>query len=151
MLKTGFIGAAVGFIYVATLNLFSPFCTLCITPFLGVGVGYFTGWVDRPAKAQAAIGRAVIAGSIVSFAILLGQIVATTTNAIIVTNLENWSTTIQEFGFSHTAISDYDYWQATIITNAVCGLSNILLIISLSVFGSLIWFRQQTKSSNATG
>lgn len=142
MLKVGFIGASVGFIYVTTFNLFSPFCTLCITPFLGVGVGYFTGWVDRPVKAQATVGRAVIAGGITSFAVLLGQIIATATNAIIVTNLENWSTTLQEFGFSPVAISNYDYWQATIITNTVCGLFNILLIVSLSVFGSLIWFRQ---------
>jgi hypothetical protein len=48
MIKAGLLGAIVGFIYVMSISLVSPFCTLCITPLLGVIVGYLAGQIVKP-------------------------------------------------------------------------------------------------------
>jgi len=146
LLKAGLIGAIFGFIYVTSFNLISPFCTLCITPLLGLGVGYLAGWFDQPTTSQSCLSRGCVAGGITSTVILPGQAVATITNGIIVTNMEEWPNTINSLGLSPVIMNDYDYWQVTMITNTFCGLFNVAIIVGLAAFGSLIWFQKQPQT-----
>lgn len=146
MFKAGLLGGLTGFIYVTSLNIFSPFCTLFITPILGLGVGYLAGWFDEPMTRQASIGRGVMAGTLTSGFVVCGQAIATLVNATIITNWEEWPTTVSSFGLSPAGITDYDYWQATLITNTLCGLFNVIIIIGLAAIGSL--FRFQRKSNH---
>ena len=57
MLKAGLIGAIIGFVYITSLTLISPFCTLCVTPLLGIGIGYLANRFDTPPNVEASLGR----------------------------------------------------------------------------------------------
>jgi hypothetical protein len=81
MLKAGLIGAVIGFVYITSLSLISPFCTLCLTPLLGIGIGYLANRFDTPANVEASLGRGAIAGAMTGFAALLGQMLAAVINA----------------------------------------------------------------------
>ncbi len=145
MFKAIFIGAILGLIYVTSFNIISPVCTLCVTPLIGLGVGYLTSWFEQPDIAPRSFQRGVFAGSITAMLMIPGQIVATLTNAIILTNLENWSNYANNLGLVNAPLSNEDYWQTTLITNTMCGGFNIVVIVSFAAVGSMLWF-QQSKS-----
>ena len=106
MIRAGLIGAVAGFIYVMSITLLSPFCTLCITPFLGIGVGYLTGWFDTPHKSETSLVRGAIAGGITGFGVIVGQMLATVVNAILVTNSEQLPILLRQVGLSDLIITD---------------------------------------------
>ncbi len=139
MLKAGFIGAIIGFIYVASLNLLSPFCTLCVTPLLGLGVGYLAGWFDNPPTLEVSFRNGSIAGGITGSAVICGQMTATLANAILLTNLKEWPTLMTQMGLP--AIPINDYWQATLVTNSFCSIFNMLTIVGLGAVGGVSWFQ----------
>ncbi len=143
MIKAGLIGSALGFIYVMGLTLFSPFCTLCFTPLWGFGAGYMACWFDNPTRMEATIVRGVGAGGLTGLGIVLGQIMATLINGVLVTNSEQLPKLMQDFGLSSFVITNPDeYWQATVTLNAFCGFFNLALVLGLSLLGSTIWFRR---------
>lgn len=151
MIKAGLLGAVVGFVYVMSLTLISPFCTLCITPLLGFGVGYLAGWFDTPEKSEASLYRGSVAGGITGFGVVVGQMLATVVNAILVTNWEQLPELAQSFGLSEFMMTDGDqYWQITLTTNSVCSLFNLLIIAGLGAIGGLIWFQRQDKRPLST-
>ena len=146
MLKAGLIGAVAGFIYVMTLTLLSPFCTLCFTPLLGLAVGYLAGWFDSPQKSEISIYRGGIAGGITGLVVMIGQMLATLVNGILVTNSEELPNLLQEFGLSQLILTDSNqYWQATLTANSVCSVFNLFIIAGLGAVGGMIWFQRRNK------
>lgn len=146
MLKAGLIGAIIGFIYITCITLISPFCTLCFTPLLGIGIGYLANRFDTPPNVEASLGRGAIAGAMTGFAALLGQMLAAVINAILVTNWTELPTIFKEWGF--TQIPDTsEYWQTTLTANSFCSLLNLAIIAGLGAVGGLIWFQRQNKKA----
>jgi MFS family permease len=146
MIKAGLIGAVIGFIYIMSLTLFSPFCTLCLTPFLGISVGYIAGGFDKPLRAGASLRRGGIAGGITSVGVIVGQILATVVNGILVTNSDKLPIMMREMGLSQFIITNSnEYWQATITVNSFCGIFNLALIVGLGAMGGMIWFQRHNK------
>jgi len=148
MIRTGLLGAGIGFIYVMSLTLLSPFCTFCITPFLGLGVGYMTGWFDKPPSVEMSLGRGGVAGGLTGFGVILGQMMATLVNGILVTRSEQLPELLREFGLSEFVITNSEqYWQATVTVNSFCGIFNLALIIGLGALGSMLWFQRKSARS----
>ncbi len=144
MIKAGFIGLIFGFIYMMGLTLFLPLCTLCLTPFLGFGIGYLANWFDTPAKLEQSMMRGLVAGGMTGLGVLVGQIMATLVNGVLVTNSKQIPLLIEEFGWSDLIISNSnEYWQATLTVNSFCGLFNLALIIGLALLGSTLWFQRR--------
>lgn len=148
MIKAGLIGAGAGFIYIMSVTLLSPFCTLCLTPLLGLGVGYLAGWFDAPPKSDTSVVHGAVAGIITGFGVVLGQMLATVVNAILVTNSEQLPILMRELGLAELIITDSNqYWQATLTANSICSMFNLLMIAGLGAVGGLIWFQQKARAS----
>jgi hypothetical protein len=144
VIKAGLIGAVIGFIYVMSLTLVSPFCTLCFTPLLGIGAGYLAGWFDTPTKSDSSLYRGGVAGGITGFGVIVGQMLATVVNGILVTNSEQLPNLMRELGLSQLLITDSNqYWQATLTANSVCSIFNLFIIVGLGAVGGLIWFQRR--------
>jgi MFS family permease len=149
MLKAGLIGAVIGFIYVTIITLISPFCTLCFTPLLGIGIGYLANRFDTPPNVETSLGRGAIAGAMAGFATLLGQMLATVINAILVTNWTDLPTVFKEWGFTQVPDAS-EYWQTTLTANSFCSLLNLAIIAGLGAVGGLIWFQRHNKKALIT-
>ena len=144
MIKSGWIGGVLGFIYMMTLTLLSPFCTLCFTPFLGIGVGYLAGWFDKPEKVESSLSRGTVAGMMTGLGVVAGQMVATLVNGILVTNSEQLPNLMREIGLSDFVVTNSnEYWQATLTINSFCSLFNLALIAGLGAAGSALWFQRR--------
>ena len=151
MVKAGLIGAVAGFIYIMSLTLLSPFCTLCVTPLLGIAVGYLAGWFDTPQNSEVSLVRGAAAGGITGFGVVVGQMLASVVNAILVTNSEELPKILRQIGLSELVITDSNqYWQATLTANSICSLFNLLIIAALGAIGGLIWFQRRQKTSIST-
>ena len=148
MIKAGFIGASIGFVYIMSLTLLSPLCTLCFTPLLGVGVGYIAGWFDKPLRAETSLSRGTIAGGITGLGVVIGQMVATLVNGVLVTNSDQLPILISEFGLSQAVITNSnEYWQTTLALNSFCSVFNLALIAGLGALGSILWFQRHGAKS----
>ncbi len=144
MIKAGLVGAMSGFIYMMSLTLVSPFCTLCLTPLLGIGVGYLASRFDKPQELQKSLIAGGIAGGITGIAALLGQMLATVVNGVLVTRWEQLPLYMEQLGLSELPDAG-EYWQTMLIANSFCSLLNLVLIVILGVLGSLIWFRRHKQ------
>jgi hypothetical protein len=138
MIKAGVIGAGFGFIYIMSLALLLPLCTLCFSPLLGMGVGYLAGWFDKPLKLETSLGKGGIAGGIASVGVVAGQILANIVYCILVTN----STWLQQMGFIQANLNQDECWQITLTLSSFCGLFNLVVIVGLAAIGSLVWFQR---------
>jgi hypothetical protein len=153
VIKAGLMGVVVSFIYITGLTLISPFCTLCFTPLLGLGVGYLAGWFDTPAQINTSLGRGFIAGAITGVGAIVGQIMAGVINSILVTRLEQLPELMHQVGLEGLVITDAtEYWQTTLAGNALCSLLNVGLIVVLGAMGGLLWWqRHRPQTLNPTG
>jgi hypothetical protein len=143
MLKAGCMGAGLGFIYIMGLTLLSPLCTLCLTPLLGLSVGYTAGWFDQPARVETSLSKGIVAGGFTGLGVILGQLAAAVVNGILVTNSRELTKMINELGFSQAVITNPgDYWQATLLINSFCGVLNLALLVGLGALGGVIWFQK---------
>jgi len=149
MIKAGLIGAVAGFIYVMSLTLVSPFCTLCFTPLLGIGVGYLASRFDRPARLETSLRAGGMAGGMAGLAVLVGQMLATVVNGVLMTNWQEVPNLFRELGFA-PAPTPTEYWQPTLTANSFCTLMNLAIVVSLGALGGLIWFQRQNKKSFLT-
>ena len=148
MFKSGLIGAGVGFVYVMSLALLSPLCTLCLVPFLGLGVGFMASWFDKPERLEANLGRGVVAGGITGLGVTIGQILATIVTGILVTNLEELPAGFEQLAvFEPVLVDPAQYWQTTLAVGAFCSIFNLALIVGLGALGSLLWFQQYKKNT----
>jgi len=142
MIKAGLFGAVVGFIYVMSVTLVSPFCTLCITPLLGLGVGYLASRIDKPFKLETSLSSGGVAGGMTGCGALIGQMLAAVVNGILVTNWQELPNFVKELGLTQFPDTG-EYWQTTLIANSFCSVLNLALIAGLGIVGGLIWFRRQ--------
>jgi hypothetical protein len=143
MIKAGAIGAVIGFIYIMSLSLLSPICTLCFTPLLGLGVGYLAGWFEKLADVRASLSRGTIAGGITGLGVVVGQMMATVVNGILVTNSDRIPALMNEVGLSQFVITNNDeYWQSILVFNSFCSLFNLALVAGLGAVGGMIWFQR---------
>jgi hypothetical protein len=150
MVRAGLIGAAVGAIYVMSLTLLSPFCTLCFTPLLGIGVGYLAGKLDKPTRLETSLSRGSVAGGITAVGVVVGQITATLVNGILITNLEDLSAFLQELGLPQSLMFEADeYWQSTLIAGSFCSALNLMIIVGLGAVGGLLWFQRHDQQQTA--
>ncbi len=148
MIKVGLAGAGVALIYVMSLTLLSPFCTVCLTPLLGITVGYLTAWVDKPLRAESGVVSGVVAGLLTGIGAIVGQILAALVNAVLVTNSTELPKLMSQLGFTQLAvIESAEYWQTTLFLNSFCGVFNLALIVGLGAAGSLLWFQRHNKNS----
>jgi hypothetical protein len=143
MIKAGLIGVVVGFIYVASLTLLSPVCTLCFTPLLGIGVGYLAGWFDKPRTANVSLSRGIIAGNIAGIGAIAGQMLATVISAVLVTNLEQLPAWMRQFLLSESLVTDLT------ASSFFCSLINLGIITGLGAVGGMIWFQRQERALSA--
>jgi hypothetical protein len=142
MIKAGLAGAVIGFIYVMSLTLISPLCTVCFTPVLGLGIGYLAGRLAQPPKIEAGLAAGLVAGGITGVSAMLGQMLATVVNGILVTHWDQLPFFMTELGLPQ--ISNIgEYWQATLAANVLCGLLNLGAVIGLSGLGSVIWYQRR--------
>ena len=144
MVKAGILGAGFGFVYVMSLALLSPLCAFCFTPLLGLGVGYLTGHFDEPTKREGSLSRGSIAGSIAGLGVVVGQILAAIVNGVLITNLEDLPAMVEQFGLPQGlfVVEPTQYWQSTLLLGSFCSGFNLLLIVGLATYGSLLWFRR---------
>jgi len=150
MIKAGLVGAGVGIIYVMSLTLLSPFCTVCFTPLLGFGVGYLASWFDKPLRSETCLINGTIAGGLTGVGVVAGQIIAALVNAILVTNSNTLPMLMEEIGLSQLMFTDSsEYWQATMAINSFCGLFNFALVVGLAVMGCMFWYQRHHKNSLA--
>ena len=146
MIRMGLIGAGVSFIYIMSLTLLHPLCTLCLVPFLGIAVGYGAGWLDHPLTLEASLGKGALTGGITGFGSTLGQMLATLVSGILVTNSEQLPLAMQELGLAQFMFSNSsEYWRAVLILNVFCSIFNLALMVGLGAAGSLIWFQRHQK------
>ncbi len=144
MVRVGLSGAFIGFIYIMSLTLLSPFCTLCLTPFLGFGVGYLANQLDQPAAIGSSLSRGSIAGVMTSFGIILGQMGAVLVNGILVTNFEVFPPVINGLDLSQFLISDTAaYWQTTLMFGSICSIFNLVIVTGLATAGGALWFQRK--------
>lgn len=149
MIKAGLVGATAGFIYMMSLTLVSPFCTFCFTPVLGVGVGYLASRFDKPPELKKSLLVGGSAGVITGLAALLGQMLATVVNGILVTHWEQLPLYIKQLGLTDLPAPD-EYWQTMLVVNSFCSLLNLAAIAALGVLGSLIWFQRHKEKVFST-
>jgi hypothetical protein len=149
MIKAGLLGAILGFIYVMSLTLVSPFCTLCVTPLLGLGIGYLASRFDKPLKLETSLSSGGIAGGMSGCGALVGQMLATVVNGILVTNWEELPAFIRDLGLAQFPDTS-EYWQTTLTANSFCSVLNLAIIAGLGAVGGLLWFQRQNKKSLST-
>jgi MFS family permease len=151
MVKAGLIGAAAGFIYITSLTLLHPFCTFCLTPLLGIGVGYLAGQFDKPGRPETSLSKGSIAGIIAGIGTILGQMLATVINGILITHSEQLPIIVHELGLPEfLATGTGGYWQALLITSSFCSLLNLGIITGLGAVGGLLAFRKQHRNLFST-
>ena len=144
MLKAGLIGAGIGFIYISSLYLLAPLCTLCLTPILGLGVGYLTAWFDKPTNIEKGLPSSMGAGLITASAVMVGQIMAALVKGILITNWVWARTIVDEMGWPDAVITEY--WQNAMISDSFCGIFNLIIIIGSAIIGNMLWFQWQTET-----
>ncbi len=153
MLKASLIGAVTGFIFVMSLSLLSPLCTLCCTPLLGLGVGYLSGWFDVPSEAKVSLYRGGIAGGIAGIGAMAGQMLGTIVYGILFAHSEKWPDMLREMGdilgepelFQSIIADPGEYWQTLLTTNTLCSAFNLAIIVGLGAVGGIIWFQRQMR------
>lgn len=148
MIKAGLIGSVVGFIYVMGLTLLSPFCTICFIPLLGLGTGYLAARFDAPIERRTSLYRGGIAGGIAGLIAVVGQMLGSVVNGILVTHSDRLPELMSEAGFAELWIADPgEYWQATLSLNAFCGALNLIIVVGLAAIGGLIWFHKHSLTT----
>ncbi len=151
MIRAGLIGAGLSLIYVMGITLLSPFCTVCLTPLLGVGTGYLAGWFDKPLRAESSLMHGVIAGLMAGVGAIMGQMLAAFVNVVLVTHSEQLNIFLTEVGLTEFIVNDNAaYWQATMVLNSFCGVFNLALIVGLGAVGGMLWFQRHQNNSLST-
>lgn len=150
MIRAGLIGASLSLIYVMGVTLLSPFCTICLTPLLGLATGYLASWFDKPLRAESSLMHGVVAGLMAGVGAMIGQMLAAFINAVLVTHSEQLNVFLQEIGLTELIVNDSAaYWQATMALNSLCGMFNLALIIGMGALGGMLWFQRHHHSSLA--
>ena len=71
-----------------------------------LGVGYLAGWFDTPPSSDTSLVRGAVAGIITGLGVVVGQMLASVINAILVTNSEQLPILMRELGLTELIITD---------------------------------------------
>jgi len=138
--KAGGIGAAAGFVIALILTLITPLCDPCAALFVGLGVGILAAFWERPVTEGSGALKGAEAGAIATAGSLLGQMVGTVLNGIIV-GPEKAAQLIRQFGLPFEYQSPAQYWAYLLVGNGCCGLGGVLLGAGLGAVGGLIGYQ----------
>ena len=142
MLKAGLIAGAVMFVIVlGAAFLVSPLCALCVPLVIGLGAGYMTGVFEK--SPATTVQRGAYAGAIAGGLGIVGQVIASLINAVI---LQNPNNQVNEL-FGLPPSDPATIWMAQIGTACCIGLVNVALSAGFGAGGGAIWNNTAGKST----
>ncbi len=147
MKKSGLIIGGIALIFSFVITLLSPFLLSCITPVLGIAAGYLAGVFELSLLQKDAIKSATKAGLLGGAGMLLGQILGTVINGLLV-GPEGAVMVLSSLGLSvgSPAYIAKSYWQFMVIGTACISLFNIALMAGLGALGGLIWWEASGRA-----
>ncbi|MEW6086425.1 MAG: hypothetical protein AB1607_17710 [Chloroflexota bacterium] len=141
MVKAGLIAGGVMLVLVLIAAVFSPFCALCIPLVAGLAAGYMTGTFEKmPATT---VKNGAIAGAIAGGLGLVGQMLASVINALVLQNPNNQINDL----FGVPAADPSAVWIGQLGFACCIGLINIALTAGFGAGGGAIWNNSAGKSS----
>ena len=141
MLKAGLIAGGVMFVFVLVAAIFSPFCALCVPLLAGLGAGYLTGNFEKTPATT--VQRGAYAGAIAGGLGILGQLIASVVNGLV---LQNPNNQINEL-FGLPAVDPTTVWMSQLGVACCIGLVNVALTAALGAGGGAIWNNTAGKST----
>lgn len=141
MVKAGLIVGAVMLLLSVGATLISPFCTICVAIFAGLGAGFLANVFEKPITAQGIIQRGAFAGAIAAGLAIVGQFIGAFINASTV-NLAD----LEQMLGQPTGLTQDSLWIIQLGVALCTGLLNVGLMAGMGAAGALLW--KQTKGSN---
>ncbi|MCQ3938831.1 MAG: hypothetical protein DPW18_17565 [Chloroflexi bacterium] len=141
MIKAGLISGAAMFLFVLlAAAVVSPLCALCVPLITGLAAGYLTGVFEK--DPLTAVERGAYAGAIAGGLGIVGQLIASIINALV---LQNPEYQINDLLGLPTA-DPTTVWVSSIVMACCVGLINVGLTAALGAGGGAIWKNTAGKS-----
>lgn len=140
MWKAGGIGAATGFILALLLTLLTPICDPFIALVLGFGAGLLAAYWERSASSGEEALKGAQAGALTGGGILLGQMLGTVLNGLIV-GPERAAQLIRQFWTDFRYESPAQYWAYLLSGNCCCALGGVLLAAGFGALGGFLGYQ----------
>ena len=140
MIKSGMIGAAVSLILVVGLALLSPICVPCAALFLGLGVGFLAGVLDKPADGRGSAKAGAVAGVISGIGAALGQLIGAGLNSLLV-GPEDAARMLQQLGVETVGSAGVGlgYWAGIVVSGLCFSFLDVALMAGMGALGGLAW------------
>jgi hypothetical protein len=135
------IGVIAFFLSLGAGVLMSPVCTpCCIAVFLGMGAGFLTGVIEKPGIKDNLAKRGAIAGALGGIGALLGQVISSVTNALLV-GPQGSVQLIRSFGLPVAGNFETTYWLSLVGGTACFVVWDVALMAGLGAIGGLLWWQ----------
>jgi MFS family permease len=141
MLKAGLIAGAVMFFAVLITAVFSPLCALCVPILVGLGAGYLNGVFEK--NTETAVQRGAYAGAIAGGLGILGQLIASVINAVVLQNPNNQINDALGLPIADPGM----VWVSQLGVACCIGLVNVALSAGLGAGGGAIWKNTAGKTT----
>lgn len=141
MVKAGLIAGAVMFVMVLVAAVFSPFCALCVPLLAGLAAGYLNGTFEK--NPATAVKNGAIAGAIAGGLGLVGQMLASVINAVVLQDPNNQINDL----FGVPAADPSAVWIGQLGFACCIGLINVALTAGFGAAGGAIWNNTAGKST----
>lgn len=141
MLKAGLIAGAVMFFSVLVAALLSPLCALCVPVLVGLGAGYMNGMFEK--NAETAVQRGAYAGAIAGGIGIVGQLIASVINAVVLQNPNNQINEALGLPIADPGM----VWVSQLGVACCIGLVNVALSAGLGAGGGAIWKNTAGKTT----
>ena len=142
MLKAGLISGAVMFVIVLGASfLVSPYCALCVPLLVGLAAGYMTGVFEK--SPATTVQRGAYAGAIAGGLGIVGQLIASVINAVILQNPDNQINDLLGVPPSDPAT----VWMVQLGSACCIGLVNVALAAGIGAGGGAIWNNTAGKAT----
>jgi hypothetical protein len=122
----------------------SPLCAPCLTIFLGLAAGYFTGVFDRPATKDDVTKQGANAGLIAGGITFVAQIIASVINGLVV-GPEGASALGEVLGTG--GIDPNSYYSSLVALTFCVGVLNVGLMAGFGALGGIAWWSFSGKDS----
>ena len=142
MFKSGLIFGLIAFILAAGITLLFPLCVPCAAIFLGLAAGGLAGVFDKPLNTGASAKGGALAGVMGGIGAVLGQMVGSGVNAMIV-GPEAAQQFMRQFGLVVPSSGNFDSaYYFSLFGSACClGLFDVLIMAGLGAVGGLLWWQ----------
>jgi MFS family permease len=141
MLKSGLMAGAAMFVIVLIAAIFSPFCALCAPLVVGLGAGYLTGVFEK--TPETVVQRGAYAGAIAGGLGIVGQMIASVVNAVVLQNPNNQINPSLGLPIADPAM----VWVGQLAVACCVGLVNVALSAGLGAGGGAIWKNSAGKAT----